>query len=213
MSDLTSLIRQLKNVAGKHGPALGLCIPGFDSYFLRPVTSHSNLLDLDDVKCLTVWRNRHVHSFLTEFESTDEQTAKWLTQIVHPDDTRILFIIEDLSSKPVGCMGIANIDWKKSFVEADAIISDGSTPRGLMSVALRTVLRWARGQLGLRNISVRVLSDNPALIFYKKVGFVEVKRVPLRSTQKLGITSWVEDLSIVEAERYLVHHIWNDDEN
>ena len=40
-----------------------------------------------------------------------------------------------------------------------------------MTEVLRTLLTWARGQLGLETIGVRVRSDNPALIFMKNSAF------------------------------------------
>ena len=49
-----------------------------------------------------------------------------------------------------------------------------------MTAALHTVLDWARGPLGLKELGVRVRSDNPALAFYEKAGFCEMQRVPLR---------------------------------
>jgi len=208
-----ALLGHLKGSAGKSGPILGLRIPGFDSFFLRPVKSGAEHIDSHDVTCLTKWRNCHVRAFLTEFEANTERTARWLSEYVHFDDGRILFMIDDASGAPIGYMGIANIEWEASYVEADAIVSNGKTPRGLMSAALRTLLRWAKGQLGLRNVAVRVLSDNPALHFYRKLGFLEVKRVPLRCEVQPGMISWVEDPSLAHAERYLVHHFWDDDES
>ena len=208
-----ALLGQLKALAGKSGPPLGLRIPGFDSFFLRPVSSQAEFINTHDVTCLTEWRNCHVRAFLTEFEANTQRTTLWLSQCVHFDEGRILFMIDDASGAPVGYMGIANIDWEASYVEADAIVSKGNTPRGLMSAALRTLLRWAKGQLGLCNVAVRVLSDNPALHFYSKLGFSEVKRVPLRCEVQPRMISWVEDPSLAKAERYLVHHFWNDDES
>lgn len=213
MSDGRALLAQLKEAAGNPGPALGLRVPGFDSCFLRPVACQAELLNAHDVARLTEWRNRYVRAFLTEFEASTARTARWLSQYVQSDDGRILFMIDDASGRPIGYMGIAYIDWDTSYVEADAIVSNGNTPRGLMSAALCTMLRWAQGQLGLRNVAVRVLSDNPALHFYSKLGFVEVKRVPLRRDVQPGMISWVEDPSLTEAERYLVHHVWSDDES
>lgn len=207
------LLRQLKHSAGAHGPQLGLKIPGYEGYFIRPVATRREFLDPVDIACLTNWRNRHVNAFLTEFSATDERTARWLSDAVHTDDSRILFMIEDERRERVGYMGIAYIDWERSYVEADAIVSSGATPKGMMSAALRTVLRWARGQLGLKVVAVRVLSDNPALTFYRKLGFEETNRIPLKRVISDALASWIEDEALITSERYLVHHLWNDHEN
>jgi RimJ/RimL family protein N-acetyltransferase len=207
------LLRRLKDVAGAKGSQLGLKIPGYEGYFLRPVATRREHLDSADIACLTSWRNRYFNAFLTEFAATDERTSRWLSDVVHKDDSRILFMIEDMQWERVGYMGIAYIDWECSYVEADAIVSSGGTPKGMMSAALRTVLRWATGQLGLKVVAVRVLSDNPALAFYRKLGFEETKRVPLKRVVSDDFVSWVEDETLVTPERYLVHHLWNDHEN
>jgi RimJ/RimL family protein N-acetyltransferase len=207
------LLRQLKHGAGAHGPQLGLKIPGYKGYFIRPVATRREFLDSADIACLTNWRNHHVNAFLTEFSATDERTARWLSDAVHTDDSRILFMIEDERLERVGYMGIAYIDWERSYVEADAIVSSGTTPKGMMSAALRTVLRWAMGQLGLKVVAVRVLSDNPALTFYQKLGFEETKRIPLKRVISNDLVSWIEDETLATPERYLVHHLWNDHEN
>jgi RimJ/RimL family protein N-acetyltransferase len=213
MNNAVTLLRQLKEEACTPNPLLKLNIPGFDAYFLRPVPCRVDLIDQEDVSFLTKWRNYYVHAFLTEFNATNERTFRWLSQSVYKDNGRILFMIEDSKRQRVGYMGIAYIDWALSYVEADAIVSNGKTPRGLMSAALCTILSWAQEQLGLHNVTVRVLSDNPALSFYRKIGFIEIKRVPLRRLEELGTISWLESPSLPEADRYLVYHTWKNSEN
>ncbi len=202
------LVGLLKNVAGLPGPQLMLKVGGFDDYFLRPVATQRSLQNSVDVSCLTNWRNRFVKSFLTEFVATEERTATWLAEAVHPDDSRILFMIENVHRDRIGYMGLAYIDWANSYGEADAIVKGESAPKELMSAALKTVLHWAKGQLGLQTMAVRVLSDNPALTFYRKLGFEETRRIPLRKAVSDALVSWTEDGSLVTSERYLVHHVW-----
>ena len=149
---------------------------------LRPVATQLDYLNELDVASLTSWRNRHVSSFLTEFNATDVQTRRWLTQQVGPDDSRILFMLDDAERKTIGYMGLAFIDWAAGTAEADAVVRGIDAPRGLMSQALRTLLSWAQGQLAFNRIGVRVRSDNPALGFYEKLGFKETHRVSLRRT-------------------------------
>jgi len=211
MNDLQQkLLRSLKDVAGLDGPCLGLRIIGYGGHFLRPIPTKRGQLNPQDVAWLTEWRNQYPTSFLTEFSATDNQTAEWLSNKIYFADDRIAFMIENSQGVSVGYMGIAFIDWVASYVEADSIVSGGNNPKGLMASGLITLLRWANGQLGLRNVGVRVLSDNPALIFYQKLGFVETHRVPLRKISRDGYIEWIEDTSLSLSNRYLVYHIWND---
>jgi hypothetical protein len=66
-------------------------------------------------------------------------------------------------------------------------------------------LGWAWSEIGLQTLGVRVRSDNSALDFYRKVGFVEVRRTPLRRLDKADMVQWVEDESLPPGEPSLIH--------
>lgn len=188
-----SLFKNFKQEAGKPGSSAYLTVGTPPVALLRPVATDPQFINKTDVDALTAWRNKYVTSFLTEFKASPEQTAEWLTNVVGPDNTRILFMIDDLSGRTFGYMGIAFINWDQHYVEADAIVRGDSAPPGTMAACLKTLLAWAKNGLGLTNIHVRVRSDNPAVEFYKKLGFREEKRVSLRKTTQPDKTIWVED--------------------
>lgn len=173
---------------------------------LRPVATIAAELNSDDVRALTEWRNRYVKSFLTEFEATEERTARWLTEVVGPDPTRILFMLDDAHGQTIGYLGLAFIDWEKRTGEADAIVRGVTGTPGLMTNALLTLLRWAHRQLGLTGgLNVRVRSDNPrAVEFYSRLA-TETRRVPLREIEETGTKRWVEDESLATSSAQLVY--------
>jgi RimJ/RimL family protein N-acetyltransferase len=206
--NINNFLLGLKHTAGGNGPQMGLLVIGFDGYFLRPIPTRAGQLNERDIHDLTIWRNKHPKSFLTEFTATENKTSKWLTNICYNDDTRISFMVVDKFNQSVGYMGIAFIDWDKSYVEADSIVGREGNPKGLMSEALKTLLFWSKEQLGLKNVCVRVLSDNSAIAFYKKIGFVETKRVPLKMISDVECCRWIEDSSNINSERQLVHFAW-----
>jgi RimJ/RimL family protein N-acetyltransferase len=177
-------------------PVLGL---------LRPVVTRPGEISPADVRALTDWRNRHVGSFLTEFVATQERTERWLVDSVGPDDTRILFMVEDAARRTVGYMGLAYIDWEAGYAEFDAIVRGAEAPSGLMSRSIRTMWSWGRAALGLKQLGGRVRSDNPALAFFVRLGVREHARVPLRREEEDGETRWVEDPSLPAGEPSLVH--------
>ena len=200
------LLKAVKETAAADGPALVLAVGQQVEAILRPVATREGRLNDEDVRLLTEWRNRFVQSFLTEFEADEARTAKWLVETVGPDDTRILFMVDDARGRQtVGYMGLAFIDWEGGAGEADAIVRGGEAPRGLMKRAMGTMLDWARLQLGLGTLGVRVRSDNPALEFYRRFGFHERARVPLRRVEKEGMVQWLEDDSLAPGEPSLVH--------
>lgn len=166
---------------------------------LRPVAT------ANDVRVLTEWRNRFVSSFLTEFESTEARTEQWLREVVGPDTTRFLFMLDDVSGRTIGYLGLAFIDWQERTGEADAIVRGVDELPGIMTKALLALLRWAHRDLGLtKALNVRVRSDNPAVDFYLKLG-TETRRVPLREIKEPGMTRWVEDESLARSSTELVY--------
>jgi hypothetical protein len=172
---------------------------------LRPVATAPERVNAEDVRRLTEWRNRYPTSFLTEFQATENRTACWLTEVVGPNQSKILFMVDDTARQTFGYMGLDFIDWKVHSAEADAIVRGGVAPPGTMMLALRTLLVWAVSQLGMKTINVRVLSDNPALEFYRKLGFHETQRIGLRRVLELDRVVWCEDASLNTPQRSLVY--------
>lgn len=172
---------------------------------IRPIATVPGYTDALDVQLLTEWRNRHVKSFLTEFVSTPERTASWLTGAVHANAGKMLFMVETLDGERVGHVGLGFIDWQRGYGEADAIVSGGKSPPGLMKVSLLALMRWARDALGLHTLAVRVRSDNSAVEFYRKVGFREYQRVPIVASTVPGGIDWAENPLAVDAPASLVY--------
>jgi hypothetical protein len=202
------LLVALKARAGVSGP--GLLIPvGFPAEaFLRPVATQVDRLNRADIQALTDWRNQFVEAFLTEFRATPVRTERWLVDSVGPKANKILFMVDDLSGRTWAYMGLDYIDWNQLYGEADAIVRGGEAPAGSTKRALLTLLRWGVGQLGLRKLGVRVRSDNPAVEFYRKVGFREIHRTALRRIEEPEMIRWTEDSSLETATTHLVHMRW-----
>lgn len=200
------LLKALKSTASANAPCLSIPVGTPIEAILRPVATGRERLNAADMRLLTEWRNRFVNAFLTNFEANEERTARWLTEMVGPDETRILFMVDDAATRQtVGYMGLAFINWTKKSGEADAIVRGADCAPGLMTRALLTLLEWSRVQLGLEHLGVRVRSDNTALEFYSKLGFTEERRVGLRRTEDAGMIRWVEDESLEDAGLSLVH--------
>jgi RimJ/RimL family protein N-acetyltransferase len=205
------LLRAAKAAASGPQPALCLPVGRPAEALLRPVVMRSGHVPTADVRALTEWRNRFVRSFLSDFVASEERTERWLTDSVGPDDSRILFMVDDLSGRTFGYMGLAFIDWETGYAEADAIVRGGEAPRGLQTRALHTMWRWGRTALGLTRLCTRVRSDNSALAFFEKAGFRELRRVPLGRRAVDDGWEWVEDPSLEAGGLELVHMELRDD--
>ena len=199
------LLQAAKAMAEPEQPTL--CLPvGLPAIgLLRPVATRRGETSPADVQALTDWRNRFVQSFLTEFVATAERTERWLVESVGPDDTRILFMVDDPAGRTVGYMGLAFIDWETGYAEFDAVVRGAGAPPGLMSQSIRTMWSWGRTALGLEKLCGRVRSDNPALAFFERMGVREHRRVPLRREEGGGEVRWVEDPSMPAGDPSLVH--------
>src|SRR5688572_2674037 len=104
-----SLLQHFKESAGKPRESVYLTVGNPPVALLRPVATDGRYINSADVELLTAWRNKFVTSFLTEFNATPAQTTHWLTKMIGPDDTRILFMIDDLAGRTFGYMGLAFI--------------------------------------------------------------------------------------------------------
>ena len=183
-----------------------LPIEGASSLRLRSVTPAEP--EEQDIQRLSNWRNRHASSFLTEFDATPERTRRWLTQSIATDESRVLFMIEEPGCEPLGYIGLGAIDWTRHTAEADSVVRGNESHPGAMAAAMRSLLNWARGELGLKRFSVRVLHDNPALAFYAKFGFREKRREPLHRVMRSDCVAWepVQNSALIgNGVRWLVH--------
>ena len=199
------MLRAAKASASSPHPALCLPVGSPVTALLRPVVTRPGAIAPGDLSALTEWRNRFVSSFLSEFQADEQRTERWLVQSVGPDDTRILFMVEDPARRTIGYIGLAFIDWDAGRAEADAVVRGAEAPPGLFARALATMWSWGRNALGLSTLGVRVRSDNAALAFYYKAGFRETRRVPLRREERPDEVRWVEDPSLPPGGLSLVH--------
>ena len=202
------MIQALKASATAGQPCLSLPVGSPVEALLRPVSTTPGKLNDTDVRVLTEWRNRFVKSFLTEFEATETRTASWLSEVIGPDPTRILFMLDDAQGNTVGYLGLGFIDWQQGVGEADAIVRGAEVAPGVMAKAFFTLLGWGYEQLGLETIGARVRSDNPSLNFFLKIG-KELKRVPLRRSEEPGMVRWSEDETLVTSPASLVYLVFD----
>src|SRR5262245_34296611 len=125
------LLRLLKATACDQGSQLGIPVGTPIKAWLRPVATSIGRTRREDLRVLTEWRNANVTSFLHEFQANEERTARWLTDIVGPDDTKILFMLDDTDGRTFAYMGLAFIDWELGRVEADAVVRGTEAEHGV----------------------------------------------------------------------------------
>lgn len=158
-----------------------------DAGFLLPVC---DLHATDDalIVALARWRAESAFAFPSQFEVTEAGTARWLRHNLLDVEGRLLFLVLDKHGAPIGHLGYANTLNEACDLEVDNVIRGvkGGHP-GIMSLAMRALLDWGEEHLLPQSISLRVFSDNGrAIAFYRALGFVEDRRLPLRRHQQEG---------------------------
>lgn len=144
------------------------------------------------VELLTRWRAEHQRAFASRFNVTIEGTQRWLRDRVIGDPARVLFLIRDAADLPVGHVGMIMHTSPRSSAEVDAVLRGERAVAGTMASALRAMENWARTELGMADIWLRVLASNRrALHFYDRLGYAETGRQPLVSVECDGTTALV----------------------
>jgi hypothetical protein len=154
---------------------------GSTGYGLFPISCVECELDDATVAMLTEGRNANPQSFLTFFTATNKRTKNWLVNGIGRDSNRILFAIKSYkTNRPYGYAGLIANGIEHDCIEADAIVRYQSQRiKGLMNAALLKLVFWSLNDLKRKEVVVRVLSDNPAVEFYRACGFRDMKISPL----------------------------------
>ncbi len=141
---------------------------------LKPINK-TLAVDPDIIERLMKWRTMYMEYFLTQFPVSFERTSRWLSEIVIPQDDRILFLIYDDRYQIVGNFGVCDINVETA--ELDNIIKGetSKTPE-LMFFCELALLNWIYRDLHIDKAILHVFSNNlRAIKLYEKAGFTKGK--------------------------------------
>ena len=144
-----------------------------------------SLFHLDDevmIELLANWRKENEKFFPSQFNVTYLGTKKWLqTQVIENED-RILFLVLDKRGKPVAHLGFAGALGEERNLEVDNVVrGDKLATKGIMSEAVKSLIKYAQEALFPNEIFLKTLADNShAINFYTKLGFVEGNKIPIK---------------------------------
>lgn len=155
------------------------CIPiyrdeGALTGYLRPIT-RDYLESLPGCAAqLALWRNANPSLSAEAFTATEETTREWLDRHVIGRADRLLFYIVLPDGRRVGHIGFSSFDYDARCCEVDAVLrGENDALPGIMTYALHALIRWGLLALRLKNIELRVFSDNAhAIAFYQRNYFV-----------------------------------------
>jgi perosamine synthetase len=191
-------------------------IPIFDGDilvgFLKPVTYHYKQLRPIYASLICKWREENPEGFTNRFKGTEEKTRNWIDNVLLPREDRILFMVHNIHNIPIGHLGFSSFDFDKKSCEIDNVVRGiKDCDKGMMSLALNSLIRWGKKTFGLKNIYLKVVSNNHhAINFYRKRGFEKQYTIPLHKREKEGFVEWVEDINDTgdPDKWYLVMKLW-----
>ena len=142
---------------------------------LRPI-------EKKDLRKLNEWKNNEeVFQYLGGGYmpvSIDVQ-EKWLEDMMDTTGKHKRFLIEDMSGKSIGMIGLYGINWIHRTCELGIFIGETCERRkGYGREAYFLIENFAARYLNLRKIKATVVEDNhAAVVMYEKLGFVKAGRL------------------------------------
>jgi RimJ/RimL family protein N-acetyltransferase len=160
-------------------------------YRLVPLTlDHCD--DMAIVEILAAWREKHAWWFPAQFKVTVEGTARWLRNGVVETPDRLLFMVS-VNETYLGHVGLFRFEFEERTCEIDNIVRGEPGYPGLIGDAIANMMRWGSNRLGLKGYTLQTFSDNErSLSLYGRLGFREVKRVPLLKIEAEDKVEWVD---------------------
>lgn len=148
---------------------------------LKPVTIFYKQVHPEYIPLLFKWRAENQEGFNDEFRNDLHKTENWFNNILLPRKDRILYFIHAPSGEPLGHIGVSTFDFENKSCEIDNVvrgIKDGH--KGIMTHSTKTIIRWSREVLKVKDIYLRVFSDNHhAIRFYESNKFIKLHNIPV----------------------------------
>jgi RimJ/RimL family protein N-acetyltransferase len=162
--------------------------------------------DMELMRLLSAWRQKHEEWFPAIFKVTDEGTARWYRSQLIDSPDRLLFLIGS-REKPLGHVGLFRFDFSDGSCEIDNIVRGEPDLPGVMGPAIEAMMAWGERELGIKAFKLQTFGDNVrSLNLYRRLGFHETARDLLVRRQSGDRTEWVEGEAVPGAVvRYNVH--------
>jgi hypothetical protein len=139
------------------------------------------------VESLTKWRNLSKKGFFTQFEATNERTAKWLNEVILPSAERLMFEVIDVSGNSLGQAGLCSISEREAELD-NFIRGEIGGDRALFLRAEIALLNWVFFYLDIPKVKLWIFSTNLVpLKNHISLGFQIVEERGLVTVKEDGI--------------------------
>ena len=131
-------------------------------------------IEKPDIENLRTWKNENKNSFFLNQDITPEQQEKWYGNFINRDND-YMFMVEQNTAKEwkaIGCMGFRNLEDEGAVDAYNIIRAQKIEPASFtMSDAFRIMLAYAVSLFPALPVRCKVLSRNPAVMWYQKNEF------------------------------------------
>lgn len=138
--------------------------------YLRPIT-------MEDTERIVAWRNeeRVRRNFIYQAPFTKEGHESWMRTKVANGEVVQFIICEKESDRPVGSVYFRDMDPLNKKAEYGIFIGEAdSAGKGIGTEAAKLAVAYARDQLKLHKLMLRVFADNQAAVkSYQNAGFLQ----------------------------------------
>lgn len=122
------------------------------------------------IERLRKWKNKHRKAFFFRETISPQVQREWFQGYLERSDD-YMFVVQ-FRGMTIGCMGFRYVDGEVDIYNVILGIP-AMGKRGIMGQALCMLCNYAHREYR-STISVKVLSDNPAIAWYERNGFKEV---------------------------------------
>lgn len=121
-----------------------------------------------DLENLRQWKNRHRESFFFKGIIEPEGQKQWYKGFLGRPDDHMFVVVHNGAT--AGCIGFRYLEGAVDVYNVILGVPEMGG-KGLMTKAMRIMCSYAQKKYGTA-VGAKVLKDNPALGWYKKIGFV-----------------------------------------
>jgi hypothetical protein len=139
--------------------------------------------DLAVLDQMTRWRKTNASNFFTQFVPTIERTRRWINDVILPDPTRILFLVESEDGRRLGQFALCSITGGAAQLDNGIRGEAGGNPQLFYFVEL-AVIQFCFEHLKVERIFGCMFSNNVmAILLHKAVGLSIEKVERLRKSE------------------------------
>ena len=191
---IEKIIHNLKSYSGYDSiERLPVITDDLTAGYLRPIPSLLTGTALNDAFLFASWRTKHKKSFFTWQDFTEQDVKSWLENNYANNDSEIFFFIETPDQVPLGLVSLYDFDFDTSCCAFGRMIRGVPNigPKGMMTLAAKTLLSWAFHVLKLDSVYLEVFEENhTAISLYEQCKFRKAGRIPLRRIDSADCTKW-----------------------